>query len=116
MQFNGTAGVWRHETINDAGGWEADTLTEDLDLSYRAQLKGWEVFYLEDVHSPAELPAEMIGLKSQQYRWMKGGAETAKKLIPTIWKSTLSPIKKLHASIHLLGSTVFLFVFLLGGV
>ena len=76
LQFNGTAGVWRKETINDAGGWEADTLTEDLDLSYRAQLKGWKIIYLEDVTSPAELPSEMNGLRSQQFRWMKGGAET----------------------------------------
>jgi cellulose synthase/poly-beta-1,6-N-acetylglucosamine synthase-like glycosyltransferase len=73
LQFNGTAGVWRKETIDDAGGWEADTLTEDLDLSIRAQLKGWEIVYLEKFGSPAELPAEMNGLKSQQFRWMKGG-------------------------------------------
>jgi len=114
LQFNGTAGVWRTKSIEDAGGWEADTLTEDLDLSYRAQLKGWKIVYLEEVTSPAELPAEMIGLKSQQYRWMKGGAETAKKLLPTIWKSPISFIQKLHASMHLLGSSVFLFVFMIG--
>ena len=114
LQFNGTAGVWRKECINDAGGWEADTLTEDLDLSYRAQLREWEIKYLEDTTSPAELPAEINGLKSQQYRWMKGGAETAKKLIPTIWRSQLSPVKKLHATTHLLGSSVFIAVFILG--
>ncbi len=114
LQFNGTAGVWRAAAIEDAGGWEADTLTEDLDLSYRAQLKGWQITYLEEVTSPAELPAEMIGLKSQQYRWMKGGAETAKKLLPTIWKSQIKFTQKLHASMHLLGSSVFLFVFMLG--
>ena len=114
LQFNGTAGVWRKSTIDDAGGWEADTLTEDLDLSYRAQLKGWQIVYLEDVTSPAELPAEMSGLKSQQFRWMKGGAETAKKMLPTIWKSGLSLRQKLHASAHLLGSTVFLAVFVIG--
>ena len=114
LQFNGTAGVWRRETIDDAGGWEADTLTEDLDLSYRAQLKGWRIQYLEDVLSPAELPAEMNGLKSQQYRWMKGGAETAKKLLPQVWSSELKPIQKIHATTHLLGSSVFLFVFILG--
>jgi len=74
LQFNGTAGVWRKQCIDDAGGWEADTLTEDLDLSYRAQMKGWEIKYLEKFGSPAELPAEMNGLKSQQFRWMKGGA------------------------------------------
>ena len=114
LQFNGTAGVWRKKTIEDAGGWEADTLTEDLDLSYRAQLKGWKINYLEDILSPAELPVEMIGLKSQQYRWMKGGAETAKKLLPVIWSSHLGVKQKLHATTHLLGSSIFLFVFLLG--
>jgi cellulose synthase/poly-beta-1,6-N-acetylglucosamine synthase-like glycosyltransferase len=114
LQFNGTAGVWRKQTIEDAGGWEADTLTEDLDLSIRAQLKGWTIRYLEDVGSPAELPAEMNSLKSQQFRWMKGGAETAKKMLPTVWKSSLSYKKKLHATIHLLSSTIFVFVFLVG--
>lgn len=87
LQFNGTAGVWRKETIADAGGWEADTLTEDLDLSYRAQLKDWKIIYLEAVGSPAELPAEMNGLKSQQFRWMKGGAENARKNLVRIWSS-----------------------------
>ncbi len=114
LQFNGTAGVWRTETIKDAGGWEADTLTEDLDLSYRAQLKGWRIVYLEDVLSPAELPAEIHGLKSQQFRWMKGGAETAKKLLPQVWASHLSVQQKVHATVHLLASSIFLSVFLLG--
>ena len=114
LQFNGTAGIWRRETIDDAGGWEADTLTEDLDLSYRAQLKGWKINYLEEVTAPAELPAEMSGLKSQQFRWMKGGAETAKKMLPAVWNSDISLMKKIHASSHLLSSSVFLFVFLLG--
>ena len=114
LQFNGTAGVWRKETIESAGGWEADTLTEDLDLSYRAQLKGWEIVFLEKFGSPAELPAEMNGLKSQQFRWMKGGAETAKKMLPTIWQSNLSLSQKLHATGHLMGSTIFIFVFIAG--
>jgi cellulose synthase/poly-beta-1,6-N-acetylglucosamine synthase-like glycosyltransferase len=114
LQFNGTAGVWRRNCIDDAGGWEADTLTEDLDLSYRAQLNGWEIVYLENVGSPAELPAEMNGLKSQQHRWMKGGAETAKKMLPSVWKSNLNFGQKVHASLHLLSSSVFLFVFLIG--
>ncbi len=114
LQFNGTAGVWRKDTIQDAGGWEADTLTEDLDLSYRAQLKGWKIVYLEDVVSPAELPSEINGLKSQQYRWMKGGAETAKKVLPRVWNSRLSFRQKIHASTHLLGSSVFLAVFAFG--
>lgn len=114
LQFNGTAGIWRKETIASAGGWEADTLTEDLDLSYRAQLKGWDIEYLEDVISPAELPIEMNGLKSQQFRWMKGGAETAKKMLPTVWKSDLKFVQKLHATSHLLGSSVFISVFCIG--
>jgi len=114
LQFNGTAGVWRKTTIEDAGGWEADTLTEDLDLSIRAQLKGWKIIYLEKVGAPAELPAEMNGLKSQQFRWMKGGAETAKKMLPTVWRSNMPLGKKLHASIHLLSSSVFVFIFIVG--
>ena len=114
LQFNGTAGVWRKSTIADAGGWEADTLTEDLDLSYRAQLKGWEIIFLEKFGSPAELPAEMNGLKSQQFRWMKGGAETARKMLPTIWKSDLNVSQKIHATGHLLGSTIFIFVLISG--
>lgn len=114
LQFNGTAGVWRKSCIEDAGGWEADTLTEDLDLSYRAQLKGWKIKYLEDVTAPAELPAEINGLKSQQFRWMKGGAETARKMLPKVWVSNISNSNKIQATIHLLSSSVFIFVFLLG--
>jgi cellulose synthase/poly-beta-1,6-N-acetylglucosamine synthase-like glycosyltransferase len=114
LQFNGTAGVWRRKTIDDAGGWEADTLTEDLDLSIRAQLNGWKIHYREEVGSPAELPAEMNSFKSQQFRWMKGGAETAKKMLPTVWKSDLSFSKKFHTTVHLLASTIFVFVFITG--
>ena len=114
LQFNGTAGVWRKECIADAGGWEADTLTEDLDLSYRAQFKGWKITFLENITSPAELPAEMNGLKSQQHRWMKGGAETAVKLLPTVWKANISLGRKIHATSHLLSSSIFLFVFFIG--
>ncbi|HRK80774.1 MAG: glycosyltransferase [Saprospiraceae bacterium] len=110
LQFNGTAGVWRRKAIEDAGGWEADTLTEDFDLSIRAQLKGWKIKFLEEIGSPAELPVEMNALKSQQFRWMKGGAETAKKMLPVVWHSPLSRWKKFHATMHLLGSTIFLFV------
>lgn len=113
LQFNGTAGVWRRSAIEDAGGWGTDTLTEDLDLSYRAQLKGWRIVYRQDIGSPAELPAEMNGLKSQQFRWMKGGAENARKLIPYILKSDLPLIHKLHATSHLLSSSVFLVIFIL---
>ena len=115
LQFNGTAGVWRRETIEDAGGWEADTLTEDLDLSIRAQMNGWRIHYLENIGSPAELPVEMNSLKSQQFRWMKGGAETAKKMLPTVWKSEgLTLNQKIHATSHLLASSIFVFVFITG--
>ncbi len=112
LQFNGTAGVWRKATILDSGNWQSDTLTEDLDLSYRCQLKGWEIRYLEEIKSPAELPAEMNGLKSQQYRWMKGGAETAMKILPQLWRSEHPLAKKIHGSAHLLASSVFVLVFL----
>lgn len=114
LQFNGTAGVWRKETIDDAGGWEADTLTEDLDLSYRAQIKGWKIIYLEGVGSPAELPAEMNGLKSQQFRWMKGGAENARKNLIRIWSSNIPLKKKMNGSFHLFNSTVFVAVLIAG--
>lgn len=112
LQFNGTAGIWRRKTIDDAGGWEADTLTEDLDLSIRAQLKGWKIKFLEEVSVPSELPAEMNSLKSQQFRWMKGGAETARKMLPIVWNSAMSFNSKVQTTLHLLASTVFVFVFL----
>jgi cellulose synthase/poly-beta-1,6-N-acetylglucosamine synthase-like glycosyltransferase len=89
INFNGTAGIWRKSCIADAGGWSADTLTEDLDLSYRAQLKGWKFKFLEEIESPAELPVIMPAVKSQQYRWNKGAAETAKK---NIGKAMRKPI------------------------
>ncbi|MEM9721057.1 MAG: cellulose synthase family protein [Bacteroidota bacterium] len=114
MNFNGTAGIWRKACIQDAGGWEHDTLTEDLDLSYRAQLKGWKFRYVDNVEAPAELPAEMGGIKSQQYRWMKGGAEVARKILRTLWQSDISLGRKLHGSMHLLSSSVFILVLLLG--
>lgn len=107
LQFNGTGGIWRKQTIIDAGGWRADTLTEDLDLSYRAQLKGWKIRYFSDVGAPAELPAEINGLKSQQYRWMKGGAETAKLLLKPLWQSNQGFWVKLQGTAHLLTSSVF---------
>lgn len=114
LQFNGTAGIWRRTTIEDAGGWEADTLTEDLDLSYRAQLKGWKIVYCQEITSPSELPIDIHGLKSQQFRWMKGGAENARKLIPALYKSSLSTTRKLHAIIHLLSSSAYLAILILG--
>lgn len=111
LQFNGTAGIWRKTCIDDAGGWQSDTLTEDLDLSYRAQLKGWKIKYVEDIICPAELPAEMHGLKSQQFRWMKGGAENSRKLLPVILKADLPLSTKFHAVMHLMGSGIFLVIF-----
>jgi len=116
MNFNGTAGVWRKSCIIDAGGWEADTLTEDLDLSYRAQIRGWKFRYVDEIGAPAELPAEMGAIKSQQYRWMKGGAEVARKMLAEVWKSEAPLIRKLHGSMHLLSSSVFLVVLLLGAM
>jgi cellulose synthase/poly-beta-1,6-N-acetylglucosamine synthase-like glycosyltransferase len=114
MNFNGTAGVWRKQCIIDAGGWEHDTLTEDLDLSYRAQLKGWKFRYVDEIGAPAELPAEMGAIKSQQYRWMKGGAEVARKMLIHLWKSDAPLPRKLHGTMHLLSSSVFILVLLLG--
>ena len=114
-QFNGTAGVWRRSCIEDADGWRALTLTEDLDLSMRAQLRGWQIAYLEDNPAPAELPAEMNAFKSQQHRWMKGGAECARILLPQVWRcERLSWIEKFHTTAHLLASFIFVFVFLIG--
>lgn len=114
VNFNGTAGLWRKECIHDAGGWQSDTLTEDLDLSYRAQLRGWKFRYVDEVGAPAELPAEMGAIKSQQYRWMKGGAEVARKMLANVWKSDAPFVRKLHGSLHLLSSSVFLVVLILG--
>lgn len=110
INFNGTAGIWRKSTILEAGGWKADTLTEDLDLSYRAQLKGWKIKYLEEVGSPAELPAEINSIKSQQFRWTKGGAETARKLFPRVLRSKLPLGIKIHSFFHLFNSSVFIFI------
>ncbi len=109
INFNGTGGVWRKQCIFDAGNWHADTLTEDLDLSYRAQLKGWKFIFLRDITSPAELPAEMNALKAQQFRWTKGAVETAKKIMPMVWKSDLPLKVKLLSSFHLCANMVFPF-------
>ena len=108
LNFNGTAGVWRRSCIMDAGGWKADTLTEDLDLSYRAQLKGWQIFYVSNTVAPAELPAAMGAIKSQQYRWTKGAAETSRKLLPKVLKAKLPFATKFHATFHLLNSAIFI--------
>lgn len=109
INFNGTAGVWRKECIQDAGGWQSDTITEDLDLSYRAQLKNWKFYYLRDVGSPAELPVEMNALKNQQFRWTKGAAECAVKNLPKVIKKKNLPVgTKLNAIFHLLNSFIFI--------
>ena len=113
INFNGTAGIWRKQCILDAGNWEGDTLTEDLDLSYRAQLKQWEFKYLEDVITPAELPVIISAARSQQFRWNKGGAENFQKMARRVITSTSIPLKtKIHSVLHLLNSSMFLMIFL----
>jgi cellulose synthase/poly-beta-1,6-N-acetylglucosamine synthase-like glycosyltransferase len=113
INFNGTGGVWRKKCIEDAGGWSADTLTEDLDLSYRAQMKGWKFIYLEDVESPAELPETITALKNQQHRWMKGGAECFLKNSKALLSNpSISFKNKLNGIFHLFNSSVFLCIFL----
>lgn len=114
INFNGTGGIWRKACIESAGGWEHDTLTEDLDLSYRAQMRGWKFKYLEHVVAPAELPITMSALKAQQHRWMKGGAECFVKM----WKSilTFKGVKfsdRVHGMAHLFNSTVFFFILMM---
>jgi cellulose synthase/poly-beta-1,6-N-acetylglucosamine synthase-like glycosyltransferase len=100
MNFNGTAGVWRREAIDSAGGWQGDTLTEDMDLSYRSQLAGWKMKFVFDVIVPAELPADINAFKSQQYRWAKGSIQTAIKVLPTVFKSKVSPLVKFQSFMH----------------
>jgi cellulose synthase/poly-beta-1,6-N-acetylglucosamine synthase-like glycosyltransferase len=114
INFNGTGGIWRKEAILDAGNWQSDTLTEDLDLSYRAQLKGWQFKYLNDVTSPAELPSEVGALKSQQFRWTKGAIETARKMLPEVWKAKIPLRVKIHSTFHLTNNIVFPFILLAG--
>jgi cellulose synthase/poly-beta-1,6-N-acetylglucosamine synthase-like glycosyltransferase len=101
FNFNGTAGIWRREVIGDAGGWQHDTLTEDLDLSYRAQLRGWRFVFLQDLEVPAEVPVEMNAFKSQQHRWAKGSIQTCRKVLPQILASDLPWLVKAEAFFHL---------------
>jgi hypothetical protein len=120
LNFNGTAGIWRRKAIEDGGGWQHDTLTEDLDLSYRTQLKGWKFIYLKDVVVPAELPPDMDGFKSQQHRWTKGSIQVCKKILGDVWRSDIPlrlkagghrashlqfrlPAHALHAGAHVSG-------------
>jgi cellulose synthase/poly-beta-1,6-N-acetylglucosamine synthase-like glycosyltransferase len=112
INFNGTGGIWRKSCILEAGNWHADTLTEDLDLSYRAQLIGWRFVFLKDFTSPAELPSEINALKSQQFRWTKGAVETAKKILPLVWRSKVPLRVKLQSTFHLTNNLVFPFILL----
>jgi cellulose synthase/poly-beta-1,6-N-acetylglucosamine synthase-like glycosyltransferase len=101
FNFNGTAGIWRRATIEDAGNWQHDTLTEDLDLSYRAQVRGWRFIYLNQVEAPAELPVQISGLKSQRHRWTKGAVQTARKMLRPVWHSRVPLRAKIEATFHL---------------
>jgi len=113
FNFNGTAGVWRRAAIDDAGGWEHDTLTEDTDLSYRAQLRGWQFIYLPEIDCPSELPVEMNAFKSQQARWAKGLMQTAKKILPRVMSADVPGAVKAEAFFHLTANISYpLMVFL----
>jgi len=101
FNFNGTAGAWRRKTIEEAGGWKSDTLTEDIDLSYRAQLAHWKFVYLKDVVSPAEVPVDINGFKTQQHRWAKGSIQTGQKLLPRIFRSAFPLRVKIESFFHL---------------
>lgn len=116
FNFNGTAGIWRKTTIDDAGGWQHDTLTEDLDLSYRAQLSGWSFIYLPEVVSPAEVPVEMNAFKSQQARWAKGAAQVARKLLPRILRSDLPWKVKSEAFFHLTANVCYVLMVVLSAL
>lgn len=113
MSFNGTAGVWRRRAIEEAGGWHHDTLTEDLDLSYRAQLKGWRFVFLPDITTPAELPPEMNAFKAQQHRWTKGGAQTCVKMLPRVLRHGPNWRVKVEAFFHLTSCVVYVLMVLL---
>jgi cellulose synthase/poly-beta-1,6-N-acetylglucosamine synthase-like glycosyltransferase len=113
LNFNGTAGVWRVASIIEAGGWEVDTLTEDLDLSYRAQLAGWKGVYLRDTVTPGELPVTVNGFRRQQYRWARGSIECAKKLLPRVLKSDLDLRLKVQSVLHMTGYGIHMLMFAL---
>ncbi len=113
FNFNGTAGIWRKQAILEAGGWQHDTLTEDLDLSYRAQLAGWRFLYLPGVEVPGEIPVEMNAFKSQQHRWTKGAVQTGRKILPRVWRSD-QPLKvKVEATFHLTAHSSYLLMLLM---
>ncbi|HYC92336.1 MAG TPA: glycosyltransferase [Thermoanaerobaculia bacterium] len=107
LNFNGTAGIWRKSAILDAGSWSAETLTEDVDLSHRAQRRGWKIHYVLEHISPAELPIEMGGVRSQQYRWMKGGSQNARRHLPATLRAQTSTLARLQAMSHLLSTSVY---------
>jgi cellulose synthase/poly-beta-1,6-N-acetylglucosamine synthase-like glycosyltransferase len=107
LNFNGTAGILRKQAIADAGGWQDDTITEDLDLSYRAQLEGWGVKYLPDVVCPSEIPSDMHSLKAQQFRWTKGAQETARKILPRLWRAPVPTALKWEGTLHLLSGLAY---------
>jgi cellulose synthase/poly-beta-1,6-N-acetylglucosamine synthase-like glycosyltransferase len=113
FNFNGTGGVFRRRAILDAGGWQGDTLTEDLDLSYRAQLGGWKFVFLPDVVCPSELPVDIFGFKTQQHRWTKGSIQVGRKLLPQIWRSRVPLKVKLEATFHLSANLSYLLLVLL---
>ncbi len=112
FNFNGTAGIWRKSTIIDAGGWRADTLTEDTDLSYRAQMKGWEFIYRPEIECPSEIPEDMSAFKIQQHRWAKGAIEVMRKLLPAIWAADVPKKVKVEATFHLTGNMSYLLMFI----
>ncbi len=116
MNFNGTAGVWRASCIADAGGWEGDTLTEDLDLSYRSQLKGWKFRMVPELEVPAEIPDEINSFRAQQFRWTKGAAETSIKLLKSLWSSKEKLKIKFEGTLHLTNHIVFPFVILVAAL
>jgi cellulose synthase/poly-beta-1,6-N-acetylglucosamine synthase-like glycosyltransferase len=113
FNFNGTAGILRKACVTDAGGWQSDTLTEDLDLSYRAQLRGWRFVFAPHVLCPSELPVEMNAFKAQQHRWVKGSIQVARKLLPRVWRAHLPLGVKVEATFHLTYNVAYVFLLLL---
>lgn len=109
FNFNGTAGIWRKQAIESSGGWHGDTLTEDLDLSYRAQINGWQFVYLKDLVAPSELPPTLDAFNGQQFRWVKGMMQVLIKMLPVIWRSPIGFLTKVDASCHLFSSAGYLF-------
>src|SRR5262249_33862041 len=113
FNFNGTAGVWRRSAIVDAGGWQHDTVTEDMDLSFRAQLRGWKFIYVPDALAPAEIPCEINSFKTQQFRWAKGSAQTTRKLLKTVLTAPIPWFVKIEAFFHLTNNFAYVFLVIL---